>query len=357
MSKSSKLPEQGRGVVDAGVAALLHWNTDTNGEAAEEMRSGRIVAESEHEEVRLEEEAAAALHLNGDALAGSTESEYAAGGLFVEAAAAEAVHHLDTNMNAAATDSEHKEGELVAEAALAVAALGLDEDASTAAAKERPRRRDAMSESPENKNENTCARDVEIRSLVEERRNTAKGEKQTAGTEMSSVENQIVGRDSRLCEDIWLNKSPVFMEIAWKMRYRIILRVLLEEVIRGTERVRLNGQRERHVWDKEEKQEDPFVHFTLNTVLQMALKDDVEHWQKSKRHGLYDRAIMTLIASQNVRYARRSLVHYFAGASPKNNVLLQAEYWRCRIENPRRHDENSEQTKYEQKKRSGDQQY
>ena len=37
--------------------------------------------ESEHEEVRLEEEAAAALHLNGDALAGSIGSEHAAGGL------------------------------------------------------------------------------------------------------------------------------------------------------------------------------------------------------------------------------------------------------------------------------------
>ena len=42
-------------------------------ESAVTMRSGRIVAESEHEEVRLEVEAA--VHLNGDALAGPTESE------------------------------------------------------------------------------------------------------------------------------------------------------------------------------------------------------------------------------------------------------------------------------------------
>ena len=35
-----------------------HWNKDTNAESTDEMRSGRIVAESEHEEVRLEVEAA-----------------------------------------------------------------------------------------------------------------------------------------------------------------------------------------------------------------------------------------------------------------------------------------------------------
>ena len=66
------------------------------------MRSGRIAAESEHEEVRLEVEAAAALHLNGDAPGGTTESEHAAGGLVVEAAAAEAVHHLVEDANTAA---------------------------------------------------------------------------------------------------------------------------------------------------------------------------------------------------------------------------------------------------------------
>ena len=84
--------------------------------------------------------------------------EHAAGGLLVEAAAAEAVHHLDTNMNTAATDSEHEGGGFVAEAAEA-AALDLDEDANTAATKERPKRRDAMSESQENKNEKTSERD------------------------------------------------------------------------------------------------------------------------------------------------------------------------------------------------------
>ena len=51
-------------------------------------------------------------------------------------------------MNAAVTDSEHEQG-LFAEGAQAAAALDLDEDANTAAAKERPKRRDAMSESQE----------------------------------------------------------------------------------------------------------------------------------------------------------------------------------------------------------------
>ena len=125
MTKSLKTPEHAEGVVVAGVAALLHWNKDTNAEATEEMRSGRLVADSEHEDVRVEVEAAAALHLNGEALAGTTESEHAAGRLVVEAAAAEAVHHLDTNMNAAATDSQHEEGRLDAEAAEAAAALDL----------------------------------------------------------------------------------------------------------------------------------------------------------------------------------------------------------------------------------------
>ena len=108
-------------------------------ESTEKMRSGRSVAESEYEEVRLEVGAAAALHLNGDAIAGSTESEHAASGLVVEAAEA-------------------------------AAALDLDEDANTAAAK------NAMSESQENKHEKTNEGDENIRRLVEERRNTAKVE-------------------------------------------------------------------------------------------------------------------------------------------------------------------------------------
>ena len=99
-------------------------------ESTVKMRSGRIVAESEHEEVRLVAEAAAVHHSDGIALARTTESEQADGRLAVEAAPAAAVHHLETDTNAAATDSEHEEMRLVVGAA---AALDLDEDASTTA--------------------------------------------------------------------------------------------------------------------------------------------------------------------------------------------------------------------------------
>ena len=170
------------------------------------MRSGRKVAESEHEEGRYVTEAAAALRSNGIAFVGTTESEQADGRLVVEAAAAGAVHHLDTDTNAAATDFEHEEIRLVfgrrsstadfehADGRIVVgaaAALDLDEDASTtaastcaliddtnaAAAIEKTKRRDVMSKSQEIKNEKTSEGNDEIRRLVEERRNTAKGEK------------------------------------------------------------------------------------------------------------------------------------------------------------------------------------
>ena len=77
MTESLKITKQTEEIVDVGVTALLHWTEDRNIAATAETRSGRLVAESEHEEARLEVEAAAALYLNGDALAGSTESEHA----------------------------------------------------------------------------------------------------------------------------------------------------------------------------------------------------------------------------------------------------------------------------------------
>ena len=51
------------------------------------------------------------------------------------------------------------------------------EDTNAAAAIEKEKRRDVVSKWPENKNEKTSEEDDEIRRLVEERRNTAKGEK------------------------------------------------------------------------------------------------------------------------------------------------------------------------------------
>ena len=102
-------------------------------------------------------EAAAAPHSIGNALAESTEFEYADGRIVVGAAAA-----LDLDEDARTT---------------AAATCALNEDTNAAAATERPNRRDSVSDSQENKKEKTSGRDDEIRSLVEERRNTAKGEK------------------------------------------------------------------------------------------------------------------------------------------------------------------------------------
>ena len=80
-----------------------------------ETRSGRLVAESEHEEVRLVVEAAAAFHPKGNALAGSTEAEHADGRVVAEAAEAAAILDLDD-------DAEHEEGRLVKDAAETAAA-------------------------------------------------------------------------------------------------------------------------------------------------------------------------------------------------------------------------------------------
>ena len=63
-----------------------HYLTGTKAQTLQpETRSGRLVAESEHEEVRFVVKAAAALHPNGNALGGSTKSENADGRLGVEA--------------------------------------------------------------------------------------------------------------------------------------------------------------------------------------------------------------------------------------------------------------------------------
>ena len=101
------MSKQAERVVDTGVTVLPHCNEDTNAAATLKMRSGRLVAEaetihhsidyananatatkSEHEEVRLVAETAAALHSNGIAFAESTKFEHADGRLVVGAAAA-----------------------------------------------------------------------------------------------------------------------------------------------------------------------------------------------------------------------------------------------------------------------------
>ena len=123
-------------------------------------------------------EAASALHLNGDALAGSTESEH------------------------------------VAEAAEAAAALDLDGDANTAAAKERPKRRDAVSESQENKNEKTREGNDEIRRLVKERRNTAKGDQHQLKEMSKRIKNASRKDTTDSC--IIQRYQKFFMHKIWK---------------------------------------------------------------------------------------------------------------------------------------------
>ena len=70
--------------------AVIAATTQEQGmtESTVKMRSGRIVAESEHEQMRLDVKAAAALHSNGIAFAETTESEQADGGPVEDAAAA-----------------------------------------------------------------------------------------------------------------------------------------------------------------------------------------------------------------------------------------------------------------------------
>ena len=181
---------------------------------------------------------------------------------------------------------------------------------------------------------------------------------QTAGTEMPGMEYQHVGRDSALHEGIWLNKSPDFMESAWKMRYRITLHQPPEEAIRATERDSLNGQRKRHIWDKDGNEAGSFfVQFTL----QHGAPNGTERWcgtlAKIKRHGYTIWRLWIWLPHEPALRGRRTPVLYLAGAAPEHGVRLQAEHWKCRIENPPRQDENSEQPKYEQKKRIGDQQH
>ena len=151
---------------------------------------------------------------------------------------------------------------------------------------------------------------------------------QTAGTEMPGVEYRNVRRDSALNEGIWLDTSPVFMESAWKMRYRITLHQLREEASRGTERD--SPQRTKKStclrWRMMNEREIFLSSLHFNTVLQMPLKDGVERWQNSKgmgvRLGDYEFVCLTILAC----CWRRVPVHYFAGAASKSDVRLQTEY-------------------------------
>ena len=97
----------------------------------------------------------------------STMLEQAEGGVVAEVAAA---HHLNEDANA-------------------TAACNPGEDANAAATKEKAKNTGDMPRSQNNKNDKISEGDDEIRRLIEERRNTAKGDRQTP-TERIEQEDQ-----------------------------------------------------------------------------------------------------------------------------------------------------------------------
>ena len=113
----------------------------------------------------------------------STMLEQAEGGVVAEVAAA---HHLNEDANAVAAEMEQAEGRFVAEAAAtrnlrddanATAAYNLGEDANAAATKEKQTKQEICRGRKTTKLKKTNEGDDEIRRLIEERRNTAKGDR------------------------------------------------------------------------------------------------------------------------------------------------------------------------------------
>ena len=120
--ESLTMSKQAEGVVDAGITALPCWSEDTNDTATMMMGSGKLGAVAE------------AIHHSSEyanAIAAATESEHEEVRLVTEDAAA---LHLIENAFAESTEFGHADERIVVRA---VAALDLDEDASIAAARPR----------------------------------------------------------------------------------------------------------------------------------------------------------------------------------------------------------------------------
>ena len=100
-----------------------------------------------------------------------------------------------------------------------------------------------------------------------------------------------------------------------------------------------------------------FVQFTLRHGAPNATGRWCGALAKIKRHGSTIGRLWIWLPHKHACCWRRVPVLYFAGAAPKSDVRLQAEYWECRIENPPGQDDNTEQPKGKQKKISGDQQH
>ena len=96
--------------------------------------------------------------------------------------------------------------------------------------------------------------------------------------------------------------------------------------------------------------------FLSSFTLRHGAPNATERWcgalAKIKRHGDTIWWLWIWLPHNLACCWRRVPVLYFAGAAPKSDVRLHSEYWECRIENPPGQDDNSEQPKCKQKKRS-----
>ena len=134
------------------------------------------------------------------------------------------------------------------------------------------------------------------------------------------------------------------------MRYRIKLHQPLEETIRGTERDCLDMVE----MEWRMKQGDPLSSLLLNTVLQMALKDDVERWKNQKGMGIrlgdHESGCLT-----NLRFVDDVLLFSLS--------LVQLQEMTCDFKQSTESVGSKIKTKilskskYKQKKRSGDHQH
>ena len=160
MTESLKIPKQAEGVYDGSCRCWCHGITSLERRHKHCSYSGDEIGKTCCGIRTRRSETYGGSHSNSSTPSRFCDSEHQEGRLLAEAQEAAATLDLDD-------DAEHEEGGLVKEAA----------EAAAATAKEKPKRRDAMSKSQENKNGKICENNDEIRSLVDERRNIAKGEK------------------------------------------------------------------------------------------------------------------------------------------------------------------------------------
>ena len=167
---------------------------------------------------------------------------------------------------------------------------------------------------------------------------------------MLGVEYRNVGRGSALHEGIWLDTSPVFMESAWKMR---VPNHVASASWRGYTRNRkgtVSTDKEIDMFEMKGERKTDFCPVYTSTRCSKC------HWKMMWSAGKIQKAWGTIgrlwiwLPHKLACCWRRVPVLYFAGAAPKSDVRLQADYWECRNENPPGQDDHSEQLKGKQKK-------